>query len=92
MRIEAYNKVSQLYQASTIKPTTSLKKTTKSDQFEISQTAKDYQVARKALAKESDVRMDRVEELKGKLASGTYDVTMNELADKVLDNFFTTIV
>lgn len=92
MRIEAYNKVNQLYQASQVKPSTSVKKTSKSDQFDISQTAKDYQVAKKAVDKVPEVRMDRVEQLKSQLASGTYDVSMNELADKLLDSYFNTLV
>ena len=92
MRIDAYNKVSQLYQTSKVHAVESAKKAGKSDQLEISQTGKDYQTVKQAVAGISEVRMDKVEEIKRKLASGTYDVSMNEVADKLLDNYFNTLV
>lgn len=92
MRIDAYNKVSQMYQTSKVNAVDSTKKVGKSDQLEISQTGKDYQTVKKAVAGVSEVRMDKVEEIKRKLASGTYDVSMNEVADKLLDNYFDTLV
>lgn len=92
MRIDAYNKVSQMYQANKIHTVESAKKMEKSDQLEISQTGKDYQIVKRAVAGVSEVRMDKVEEIKRVLASGTYDVSMNEVADKLLDNYFNTVV
>lgn len=92
MRIDAYNKVSQMYQTSKVNAIDSTKKVGKSDQLEISQTGKDYQTVKQAVAGVSEVRMDKVEEIKRKLASGTYDVSMNEVADKLLDNYFDTLV
>lgn len=92
MRIDAYNKVSQMYQTSKVNAVDNTKKVGKSDQLEISQTGKDYQTVKQAVAGVSEVRMDKVEEIKRKLASGTYDVSMNEVADKLLDNYFDTLV
>ena len=92
MRIDAYNKVSQVYHANKIRAVENTKKTAKSDKFEISQTAKDYQTVKQAVSASSDVRMDKVEELKKKFASGNYNVSMNEVADKILDNYFDTII
>lgn len=92
MRIDAYNKVSQMYQANKAYTVESAKKTGKSDQLEISQTGKDYQTVKQAVAGAEEVRMDKVEEIKKRLASGTYDVSMSEVADKLLDNYFNTLV
>lgn len=92
MRIDAYNKVSQMYQANKVHTVESAKKTGKSDQLEISQTGKDYQTVKQAVAGAEEVRMDKVEEIKKRLASGTYDVSMSEIADKLLDNYFNTLV
>lgn len=92
MRIDAYNKVSQMYQANKIHTVENAKKTGKSDQLEISQTGKDYQTVKQAVTGASEVRMDKVEEIKKRLASGTYDVSMSEVADKLLDNYFNTLV
>jgi negative regulator of flagellin synthesis FlgM len=92
MRIDAYNKVSQIYQTNKVHATESAKKSGRSDQLEISQTGKDYQTVKQAVANAEGVRMDKVEEIKKRLASGTYDVSMNEVADKLLDNYFNTLV
>ncbi|WP_455714560.1 flagellar biosynthesis anti-sigma factor FlgM [Anaerosporobacter sp.] len=92
MRIDAYNKVSQLYQTNKISSVESAKKTGKSDQLEISQAGKDYQTAKQAVAGAEEVRMEKVEEIKKRLATGTYDISMNEVADKLLDNYFNTLV
>lgn len=92
MRIDAYNKVNQMYQASKVHTVTGVKKVGKSDQLEISQTGKDFQTVKQAVASTQDVRMDKVEDLKQRIAFGTYDVSMNEVADKLLDNYFNTLV
>ncbi|WP_310604055.1 flagellar biosynthesis anti-sigma factor FlgM [Anaerosporobacter sp.] len=92
MRIDAYNKVNQMYQTNKVRTVASTKKAGKSDQLEISQTGKDYQTVKQAVANTEEVRMDKVEALKKKLASGTYDVSMSEVADKLLDNYFNAIV
>ncbi|HEX3023163.1 MAG TPA: flagellar biosynthesis anti-sigma factor FlgM [Lachnospiraceae bacterium] len=92
MRIEAYNKVNQIYQSNNIKAMESAKKTGKSDQLEISQTGKDYQVAKQAIAAADEVRADKIADIKSRMASGTYNVTMNEVVDRLVDNYFNTIV
>lgn len=56
----------------------------KKDVVSISNAAKDYQVAVKALKDVPDVRQDKVNELIQKFESGSYDVSGKEVADKVL--------
>lgn len=88
MRIDAVNRVSQLYQANSTKKVTKQKSAEKYDSVQISQTGRDYQVAKAAVATVPDVRMDRVNEIKSRLQNGTYDVSMEMLADKLLAGEF----
>ncbi len=56
----------------------------KNDVFEISSHAKDYQIASKAVGESSDIRIDKVNELKEKINSGTYKINYNKLSNKIL--------
>ena len=88
MRIEAYNKVNSIYQTSQMKKAGVVKTAASYDQVEISRQGQDYQVAKKAISSQPDVRMDRVDEIKRRMASGTYDVKMEEVAEKLIDSYF----
>lgn len=88
MRIEAYNQVNQIYQASVAKKVAKPATTTASDQLEISNAGREYQVASKAIAGAADVRADRVAELKKQVQNGTYSVTVEDLANKLVDDYF----
>ena len=86
MRIDAYNQIAQLYGAQTKYNSQKANKTASmgSDQLSISQTGYSYQTAKKAVAEASDVREDRVAELKAKIKNGTYFVNPEDFADKLL--------
>ena len=84
MRIDAINRVSQLYQANSTKKVAKAKSTEKYDSVQISQMGKDYQVAKAAVAAAPDVRTDLVNDIKTRMQNGTYDVSMEMLADKLL--------
>jgi negative regulator of flagellin synthesis FlgM len=88
MRVDAYNKIAQIYQNNATKKVTKPSGTSSSDQLEISRTGKDYQVAKKAVANTEDIRMDKVNDIKKRLESGTYNITGEDLANKLLDNYF----
>lgn len=85
MRIDAYNQIAQIY--STSKPAaTSAKKTTMGrDEVQISSKGRDIQVAKQAVKNASDIREDKVADMKAKLAAGTYDVTAEDFAAKLLE-------
>lgn len=88
MRIDAYNAVSQMYQTSVQnKKVSAEKKVNKDDKLEISQAGKDINVAKKAIAEAPDVRAERVEMIKKQMAEGTYNVSMEAVADKILSGF-----
>ena len=84
MRIDAINRVSQLYQANNTKKVAKANNTEKFDSVQISQMGKDYQVAKAAVATTPDVRTDLVADIKTRMQNGTYDVSMEMLADKLL--------
>lgn len=84
MRIDAINRVSQLYQANSTKKVAKTGSTEKFDSVQISQMGKDYQVAKAAVAAAPDVRTDLVNDIKTRMQNGTYNVSMEMLADKLL--------
>lgn len=89
MRIDAFNKVSQLYQANSPKKVSKTNSTgASSDSLEISQAGRDYQVAKQAVAKAPDFREDLVDAIKQKMDSGTYNVSNEDIADKLLNGYF----
>lgn len=90
MRIDAYNAVNQIYQTSQIsKAKTAAKTSSVSDKFEISDTARTYQTARTAVSKTSDVREDKIADIKARMAAGTYNISSEAVADKILNNIST---
>lgn len=92
MRIDAYNKISQVYQTNVAKKTNKTVASSTSDQVEISRIGKDYQVAKKAVAVAPDERMDKVNEIKARMESGTYNVSAEEIANKLVDGYFNTMI
>ncbi|BCJ92931.1 hypothetical protein acsn021_05000 [Anaerocolumna cellulosilytica] len=88
MRIDAYNKISQVYQTNTIQKTTKTTNIKSTDQVEISRTAKDYQIAKQAVAAAADIREDKIKDIKSRFESGTYNVSMKEVANTVVEKYF----
>ena len=86
MRIEAYNQVAQLYQTSNTKNTSAASKANSMgrDQVQISSTGKDYNAAKAAIAESPDIREDLVADIKARIKAGTYDVSAEDFADKLL--------
>lgn len=92
MRIEAYSQIHQLYNAS--KPAAknvSAKSGDFRDKLNISSTGKDLQIAKNAVSEAPDVRAARVAELKAAIANGTYDVSGEEFADRIMEKFSQTL-
>ena len=90
MRIDGYQKISQLYnvqQSVTTSKTQESKFAMGKDQLFISQTARDYQVAKNAVAEASDVREDKIAKLKASVQSGNYSVDPASFANKLLEKY-----
>lgn len=88
MRIDALNKVSSLYQANSLNKTKKIESRGTYDQVEISQFGKDYQIAKQAVANASDIREEKVNQIKASMASGTYNVKLEEVAEKMMEHYF----
>lgn len=88
MRVDAINHVSQLYKPASTQKAGKTEELKKRDAYEISQPAKDYQVAKKAVAEADDVREDKIASLKEALASGTYNLSSQEIAEKIVSKYF----
>jgi len=92
MRIDAYNQVSQLYKTQKVTKASKAYATTGSyagglDQVQISQTGQDYQIAKQAVAGASDIREDKVAQMKERIASGNYNVDTEDFARKLLEKY-----
>ena len=90
MRIDAYNAVSQVYKTSAYarEKGMAVKKTEK-DKYELSDTARLYKVAKSAVASTSDVRMDMVNDVKARIQAGTYNISSEAVAEKMLGSVST---
>lgn len=92
MRVDAYNKISQVFQTNAVKKISKTAGTPASDQLEISRTAKDYQVAKQAVAVTADIRADKVNDIKKRMESGSYNISMEEAADKIIESYFEKLI
>lgn len=87
MRIEAYTPVQQLYNTNNTNKSQKTSKTSFSDQVQISSMGKDIQTAKQAVADTPDIREDIVAPIKASIQNGTYDVSGDSFADKLLENY-----
>lgn len=88
MRIEAYNQIQQVYNSKGVSKAQNTTKVSFSDQLQISSAGKDFQVAKTAVKASPDVREDLVATIKASMEAGTYRVSNEDLADKLIDNYF----
>ena len=88
MRIEAYSQVQQIYSNNKVNKTQQLKKTNDvRDTVSFSSIGKDIQVAKQAVSEAPNIREDIVAPLKAAIKNGTYDVSGEAFAEKLLAKF-----
>ena len=88
MRIDAYNQVAQIYKTNkTGKVTNASSAASARDEVQISSFGRDYQIAKQAVQEASDIRTDKVAEMKAKVASGNYHVDNGDFASKLLAKY-----
>lgn len=87
MRIDAYNQISQVYKTNGKVKTQKAASTTRSDKVEISEFGKVLQTAKQAVKNSSDIREDKVADIKSRIDNGTYEVSGESFADKLLQNY-----
>lgn len=87
MRIGSMNQIAQVYGAQSVKKSyksSSIAATSTSDQVSFSTLGRDMQIAKKALSSVPDVREDKVKALRESIANGTYQVSAESFADKLM--------
>ena len=88
MRIDAYNQIAQVYKTTSA---AKLQKTENArhgrDEVQISSFGRDYQIAKQAVAEASDIREDKVSQLKSMIDAGTYSVEPGDFASKLLEKY-----
>lgn len=89
MRIDAYNHIQQLYGTKSIKKTEEkrVNQTSFKDQLMLSAAGKDAQIAKQAVADTPDVRESVIAPIKEQLDNGTYEVSVDDLAGKLLEKY-----
>lgn len=87
MRIDAFNQINHIYKATETTQVRNVSKASATDKLEISQTGRDYQIAKKALETVPDVRQDKIDAVKARIDSGNYDVSADDFANKLLESF-----
>ena len=90
MRIDSYAKVQQLYGNKKVQTAPKETKTAFKDQLQISSVGKDIQIAKTAVQTAPDVREDVVARYKGAVKAGTYDVSSDRFAQKLMDKYYST--
>lgn len=91
MRIESYIQMQQVYPSKNTIKANSKSQAAFSDKLQISSLGKDISVAKQALASTPDIREDLVNSIKEKINNGTYEVSGEAFADKILGNFYQTL-
>ncbi len=88
MRIEAYNQIQNVYQAQkAYKPQKAGEAYRPTDSISISSFGKDLQVAKAAIANAPDIRADLTADVKAQVKNGTYNVSTESFADKLLAKY-----
>lgn len=88
MRIEAYNQIASLYKTNkTAKTRQAYGVGSVKDEVQISQIGRDVQIAKQAVAEASDIREDKVAELKTRIQSGNYNVDSGDFASMLLSKY-----
>lgn len=87
MRIEAYTQVQQLYNSSKVQKSTQTTAKGNTDQVQISSMGLNIQAAKMSVNSAPDIRYDVVEPLKKAIQDGTYEVSGESFAEKLLEKY-----
>jgi negative regulator of flagellin synthesis FlgM len=87
MRIEALNQVQQVFGTGKVKHSGQAAEVSRKDNVHISSIGKDIQVAKQAVKDAPDIREELVAPLRERVQNGTYDVSAEDFADKLLAEF-----
>lgn len=87
MRIDAYNQISQIYGTKQTGRTREVTKSPCRDELTISSAGKDYQIARWAVNTAPDVREDKIAAIRAAMADGSWQVSADSFAAKIIAKY-----
>lgn len=90
MRIGTYNMISQVYGSKNTKKLNNVNGTGYADfrdEVSFSAMGRDMQIAKNALGNAPDVRESLVNDIKSRIKDGTYNVSNEDFADKLLQAY-----
>ena len=87
MRIEAYTQVQQLYNATKPAKLQGKAHVSATDRIQISSIGKDIQIAKNAVAAAPDIREDVVAPIRAAVTHGTYQVSAESFAEKLMQKY-----
>ncbi len=87
MRIEAYAQVQQLYQSHKVNRNQKTSAAALKDKVQISSLGKDIHTAKAAVAGSPDIREELTAPIKERIQNGTYEVSNESFAAKLLSKF-----
>ena len=87
MRIGSYTQIQQVYNTTKPSKVSKTQKKGVSDALSISGAGKDMQTAKAALSETPDIRKDLVNDIIARIDAGTYGVSGDSFADKLVEKF-----
>ena len=87
MRTEAYTQIQQLYNTSKARKTQTTTNKSFQDAVQISSAGNDFQTAKAAAFAAPDIREDVTAPIKEAVQSGSYDVSSDDFAEKLLEKY-----
>ena len=91
MRIEAYAQVQQLYNTKKVNQVQKKNTASFADQVQISSLGKDIQTAKQAVANSPDIREELTASIQNRIQNGSYEVSSDDFAAKLLNAFNQTL-
>lgn len=87
MRINKIDNIFQVYNKNSgVKKIKSKEISKDTDEIKISSKAIEFQYALQKVKDVEEIRMDKVEDIKNRIKSGTYNVEGNKIAEKILES------
>lgn len=87
MRIEAYSQVQQMYQSQKVNRNQKTCAAGNSDKLQISNVGKEFQTAKTAVTNSPDIREELTAPIKERIQNGTYEVSCESFAAKLLSKY-----
>ncbi|CRZ35212.1 FlgM family anti-sigma-28 factor [Herbinix hemicellulosilytica] len=92
MRIDGFNKIGQILNSGKVSKVKKTDAISYGDKLELSRTGNDYTLAKQVISQIPDVRTDKINEIKKRMEAGTYNVSMEEVAEKIVNRYFDELI